>query len=166
MNPITTMEALYSVHGVRRVTLLHGANIIGCCCPGEVNDIPDLLRRGQLERLMAIGSTITTGRIYSIATFIGKEVHQLVLLKGYTYHIVLRDAMILTKTLFRICDSAPEGSWNANESVNDPVKQWNGAIAQERAMKAAVKLVEKIEVINASEFSDENLFTTETSDAT
>ena len=50
--------------------------------------------------------------------------------------------------------------------MNDPVKQWNGAIAQERAMKAAVKLVEKIEVINASEFSDENLFTTETSDAT
>ncbi len=166
MNPITTMEALYSVRGVRRVTLLHGANVIGSCCPGEQPDIPDLLRREQLERLMAIGSTIAAGRIYSIATFIGKEVHQLVLLQGYTYHIVLHDAMILTKTLTRLCDSAPEGSWNANVSANGPGKQWNGEIAQERAMNAAIKLVEKIEVINASEFIDENLFTTETPDAT
>ena len=166
MNPITTMEALYSVRGVRRVTLLRGANIIGSCCPGEETDIPDQLRREQLERLMAIGSTFTTGDIYSIATFIGKEVHQLVLLQGYTFHIVLHDAMILTKTLTRLCDSAFEGSWNANGSANGPGKQWNSEIAKEHAMNAAIKLVEKIEVIPASVLSDENLFTTETRDDT
>jgi len=167
LNPISVMDVLGGVRGVQRVTLLRGTIVLGNCGTMGEGDVPDMLHREQLEQLLKLGSNVIPGGVNSVCGFIGNEIHQILLFRGYTFHVVLRGAMILTHTLSTLLESYGVGDWNFNEAMDEGfIKNRDDNQAKERAMSAAQQLVDRIKVIPAGELAEEQVITTETHDVT
>lgn len=155
MNPLVALEALAEVRGVRRVTLLRGERLLGRLGPAEEGDVPDRLRREQLERLAALGSPLVAGGARSACAFLGSEVHQLVRVRGYTLHVVLGGAMLLTGSLVPLLEAAGEGGWSDGDAGADGAgRGWDARLARKRAMEAARALVDKVKVVEVGDAGD------------
>jgi len=167
MNPLAVLEAVGTARGVQRVTLLRDNRVLGRCGSVEEGDFPDRLRLEQLERFIALGDSFLPQEGRSVCAFLGSEVHQLVRLRDYKLHVVLRGSLLQVESLVELLESTGDIAWKLEGSLTGNVaKNWNGDLAREHALKAARELVDKIKVIPAGVPDEEPGLTTEADNAT